>query len=353
VIPDLFGTLADGTPVHRFTLKSSALEVQLISFGAGILSLRIPDRAGRFENVVLDFPDLAGYVRNHGSKAPNFFGSTIGRYANRIANARFTLDSSEYRLAKNNGEHALHGGPGGFYNVVWRGQASANTVEFCYRSKDGEEGFPGNLATSVRYSVAGPQLRIDYHAETDAPTVLTLTNHAYFNLAGVGSGSVLSHELRLHASRFTPTDAGAIPTGELRAVEGSPMDFRRSTPIGARIAQNDEQLRFGNGYDHNFVIDGYVSGAAQTLRPAAELHDPASGRLMEIQTTEPAIQFYSGNFLDGSLRGSAGAPYEKYAGLCLETQHYPDSPNQPDFPSTVLRPGQSFDSATTFRFGVR
>ena len=346
---NLFGKLPDGTPVELHTLKSDALELQLISFGAAIVSLRVPDRGGRSENVVLDFPDLAGYEQNHGSKAPNFFGSTIGRFANRIANARFVLNGKEYALAKNNGSHSLHGGPGGFYNVVWNSEPAANGVTFYYLSKDGEEGFPGNLKTSVRYSISGPQLKIDYLATTDAPTVLNLTNHAYFNLAGAGNGSILDHQLKLFASRFTPTDAGAIPTGELRSVAATPMDFRQLVAIGARVGNDDQQLRFGHGYDHNFVLDGGVDA----LKPAAELYDPSSGRLLEISTTEPAIQFYSGNFLDGSIMGKSGARYEKYAGLCLETQHYPDSPNQPAFPSTALRPGQTFRSTTILKFGTR
>ena len=301
------------------------------------------------ENIVLDFPDLAGYVQNHGSKAPNFFGSTIGRFANRIANARFALNGKEYTLAKNNGQHSLHGGPGGFHNVVWQSERTADGVTFHYLSKDGDEGFPGNLKTSVRYSVSGSQLKIDYLATTDAPTVINVTNHAYFNLAGAGNGSILNHQLKLFTSRFTPTDVGAIPTGELRSVAGTPMDFRQSTAIGARIANDDQQLRFGQGYDHNFVLDGGLDA----LKPAAELYDPASGRLLEISTTEPAIQFYSGNFLDGSIVGKSGARYEKHAGLCLETQHYPDSPNHPAFPSTLLRPGQTFRSTTVLKFGIR
>lgn len=345
----LFGKLPNGIPVEAFTLKSDQLKVELISFGAGILSLSVPDRAGHLENVVLDFPDLAGYAQNHGSRTPFFFGSTIGRYANRIANARFSLDGREYCLAKNNAEHSLHGGPGGFYNVVWDSAAIDYGVIFKYLSKDGEEGFPGDLETTVRYSLSGAQLKIDYRATTDAPTVLNLTNHAYFNLTGAGSGSALSHRLKLFASRFTPTDAGLIPTGELRTVTDTPMDFLQSTAIDARIDANDEQLDLGHGYDHNFILDG----APSDLKAAAELYDPESGRLLEISTTEPAIQFYSGNFLDGTIRGKSGALHNKHAGLCLETQHYPDSPNHPDFPSTVLRPDKVFRSTTILKFGIR
>jgi len=349
VTTNLFGRLPDGTPVELYTLKSDTLEVQLIAFGAGILSLRVPDRNGHHVNVVLNFPDLRGYVRNHGSKAPNFFGSTIGRYANRIAHGRFALDGKEYCLAKNDGEHSLHGGPGGFYNVVWQAHPLADGVSFHYVSPHGDEGFPGTLETTVHYSLLGSQLKIEYAATTDAPTVVNLTNHAYFNLSGEGNGSILNHELKLHASRFTPADAGAIPTGELRAVSGTPMDFSQFTTIGSRINAHDEQLRLARGYDHNFILDGHEPA----LKPAAELYDPTSGRLLEISTTEPAVQFYSGNFLDGSIRGASGEPFHKHAGLCLETQHYPDSPNHPEFPSTVLRPGHVFSSTTILKCGIR
>ena len=341
--------MPDGTPVDLFTVKAGKIEAQLTAFGAGIVSLLAPDRSGAVDDIVLGFSDLAGYVQNHGSKAPFFFGSSIGRYANRIAHARFSVDGRQYTLFKNNGDHSLHGGPGGFYNVVWKAEAFENGAAFHYLSKDGEEGFPGNLKTTVRYTLTPGELKIDYEASTDKATVLNLTNHAYFNLAGAGRGAILSHRLKLFASRFTPVDSGLIPTGELRSVAGTPLDFRQATEIGARISVNDEQLRLGNGYDHNFVLDG----GSPSLKPAAELHDPSSGRLLEIWTTEPAIQFYSGNFLDGSVRGKNGAVYSKYSGLCLETQHYPDSPNQPEFPSTTLRPGETFRSSTVLKCGVR
>ena len=320
-----------------------------MAYGAGIVSLRVPDRAGRLDDVVLNLPGLAGYVQNHRSKAPIFLGSTIGRYANRIALARFLLDGKEYTLAKNNGEHSLHGGPGGFYNLVWDVEPVERGIAFRYLSRDGEEGFPGNLKTAVRYTLSGGDLSIEYSASSDKATVLNLTNHAYFNLSGVGRGTILSHRLRLLASHFTPVDAGLIPTGELRSVAGTPFDFRHSTAIGERIDVNDEQLRLGHGYDHNFVLEE----DSARLKPAAELHDPLSGRLLEIWTTEPAIQFYSGNFLDGSTRGKNGVAYSKHSGLCLETQHFPDSPNHPEFPSTVLRPGETFRSLTVLKFGIR
>jgi len=344
-----FGKMLDGKPVELFSFASGALQVEFISFGAGILSLRTSDREGGFEDVVLGFSDLAAFVSDHCSQGPHFFGSSIGRYANRIANGRFALDGENFRLSKNNGEHTLHGGPGGFYNVLWRSEVAEDGVAFHYRSKDGEEGFPGNLETTVRYALSGPELRIEYKATTDKATVLNLTNHAYFNLAGANGGTILSHELRLYASRFTPVDAVLIPTGELRTVAGTPFDFRKAHAIGEHIAANEQQLRLGHGYDHNFVLDGDPS----SLKQAAELYDPSSGRVLEIQTSEPGIQFYSGNYLDGTVRGKYGAVYAKYAGLCLETQHYPDSPNHPEFPSTILRPGDVFRSTTILKFGVR
>jgi len=345
----LFGNMPDGTPVHLFSLGRAGLEVELISYGAGIVSLRAPDRRGHFEDVVLGYPDLESLVRDHSLKAPHFFGSTIGRYANRIAQGRFALDGRNFQLSKINGEHSLHGGPGGFYNRVWRPEAVENAVVFHYRSRDGEQGFPGNLETSVRFALSGADLRIDYRASTDKPTVLNLTNHSYFNLAGNGNSSILSHQLQLFASRFTPVDSGLIPTGELRAVAGTSFDFRKMTTIGERIAADDEQLRLGHGYDHNFVLDE----SASPLKQAAELYEPSSGRVLEIWTTEPAIQFYSGNFLDGSILGKSGAVYAKHAGLCLETQHFPDSPNRPEFPSTVLRPGDVLRSTTILKFRVQ
>jgi len=346
---ELFGRMPDGTPVGLFTEKAGKIEAQFTAFGAGIVSLRVPDRADSLADIVLGYSDLVGYVQNHGSKAPFFLGSSICRYANRIAHARFSLDGKQYELSKNNGEHSLHGGPGGFYNVVWEAEPAENGVAFHYLSKDGEEGFPGNLKTTVRYTLTPEELKIEYVASSDKITVLNLTNHAYFNLLGPGHGTILSHHLKLFASRFTPVDSSLIPTGELRAVAGTPLDFRQSMAIGARIKANDEQLRLGHGYDHNYVLD---DGSAN-LKPAAELHEPASGRLLEMWTTQPAIQFYSGNFLDGTARGKSGILYAKHTGLCLETQHFPDSPNHPEFPSTVLHPGETFRSATVLKFGVR
>jgi aldose 1-epimerase len=345
----LFGKMPDGRLIELFTLRNGHLEASFIAYGAAVVSMRAPDRSGRRENVVLGFSDLDGYVQNHRSGAPFFFGSTIGRYANRIANSCLTLDGRQYSLPANNGQHCLHGGPNGFFNVVWDVEPSENALAFHYTSKDGEEGFPGTLKTTVCFSLADGGLQIDYHASTDKPTVINLTNHAYFNLTGDSRASVLAHQLRLFASSFTPVTAQTIPTGEICPVAGTALDFRKSTPIGARLDDPDQQLQLAQGYDHNFVLDG----SSPNLKPAAELFDPASGRLLEVLTTEPAIQFYSGNYLNGSSHNHSSAPFSKHTAVCLETQHFPDSPNHPHFPSTVLRPGETFRSTTIYRFSTR
>jgi aldose 1-epimerase len=341
--------MPDGRTIELYTLKSSCLEIQIMTYGAAIISLRAPDRAGNSDDVVLGFPDLPGYAASHSSNAPAYFGSTIGRYGNRIAHAKFALDGKQFTLSKNNGENSLHGGPGGFHNVVFEAEPARNGVAFRYLSKDGEEGYPGNLSFEVRYELCGSDLKIHYRATTDKPTVLNPTNHSFFNLAGAGSGTILSHHLKLFASHFTPVDPALIPTGEIRTVTGTPLDFGNWTAIGERIHLDDEQLRRGNGYDHNFVLDD----ASENLKQAAALHDPAGGRVMEVWTTEPAIQFYSGNFLDGTAKGKNAVLYARHAGLCLEAQHFPDSPNHPNFPSTSLRPGQTFQSTTIYRFSTR
>lgn len=346
---ELFGRMPDGRPIELYRLKNSCMEAEFMSYGAGLIALTLPDRAGQRDNVVLGFATLHDYVQNHRSDTPFFFGSTIGRYANRIANARFTLEGRKYQLIANNGAHSLHGGPDGFYNVVWTSRPIENGVAFQYLSKDGEEGFPGNLSTTVRFTLCGADLRIEYQASTDKATVVNLTNHAYFNLAGARSDSMLDHQLKLAASRFTPIDSSTIPTGEVRSVSGTALDFRSGTPIGERIHAGDEQLQLAKGYDHNFVLDDTSS----ELRSAAELYEPVSGRVLEVLTTEPAIQFYSGNYLDGTARGKSGVAYAKYSGLCLETQHFPDSPNHASFPSTVLRAGEIFRSVTIYRFSTR
>jgi len=328
-----------------YTLANSAgTEVSITTYGGAVTSLETPDREGRIGDVVLGFDNIEDYL-----KSPFYMGALIGRYGNRIANGRFTLNGVEYTLAQNNGANSLHGGVRGFDKAVWAAREVDSALELTYVSQDGEEGYPGELAVRVVYTLndAG-ELRIDYFAETSKDTVLNLTNHAYFNLAGEGSDDVLGHEVRLAADRFTPVDAGLIPTGELRHVEGTPFDFRRPMAIGARIGHEDEQLERGCGYDHDFV----VNGPAGTLRDAASVLEPLSGRMLEVLTTEPGIQLYTGNFLDGTAVGKSGKPYGRRSGLCLETQHFPDSPNHPDFPTSVLRAGQKFASTTVYRFSA-
>jgi aldose 1-epimerase len=320
-----------------------------MTYGAIITSLKVPDRNGKPGDVVLGFDSLEGYLKGH-----PYFGAVMGRYGNRIAKGRFKLGGKEYTLAKNNGENSLHGGLKGFDKQVWTAKdvstADAASVEFTYVSKDGEEGYPGTLTTTVTYTLAAAnELKIDYHLSSDKETVANVTNHSYFNLSGQGEGDILGHDVMLNADRFTPVDAGLIPTGELRPVRGTPFDFTQPAAIGARVNQDDEQLMRGKGYDHNFVL----SGGGGTLELAARVHDPKSGRLMEVMTTQPGVQFYIGNFLDGTLTGKGGKVYKQRYGFCLETQHFPDSPNQPAFPSTVIKPGEPFHSTTVFRFTAR
>lgn len=343
------GKLPDGSTVEIFTLKDEKLEVQVMTYGGDVISLKAPDRNGKLEDLVLGFDDPSGYYENNHSKSASFFGPIVGRYANRIAHAKFSLDGKEYTLTKNDGDNSIHGGPGGFHNRIWQGKIIADGVELTYLSKDGEEGYPGNLSVTVRYTVTGSDLKIEYQATTDKPTVLNLTNHSYFNLSGQGNGTILQEELQLHASRFTPVDSTLIPTGELRPVTGTPFDFLKPRAVGERINADDEQIRLGHGYDHNFVIDG--GGKELTL--AAEVYDPASGRVLQVLTTQPGVQFYTSNFLNGSIKGKQGIAYPRNGALCLETQHFPDSPNHPAFPMTVLRPGGEFHSVTVYRFSVR
>jgi aldose 1-epimerase len=343
------GKLPDGAEVEIFTLKDEKLEVRVMTYGGDVISLKAPDRNGKMADVVLGFDSPSGYYENNHSKSASFFGPIVGRYANRIAHAKFSLDGKEYTLTKNNGDNSIHGGPGGFHNRIWQGKIIADGVELTYLSKDGEEGYPGNLSVTVRYTLTGGDLQIDYSATTDKPTVLNLTNHSYFNLSGQGNGTILQEQLKLNASRFTPVDATLIPTGELKSVAGTPFDFLQPHAVGERINADDEQIRLGHGYDHNFVIDG----GGKELTQAAEVYDPASGRVLQVLTTEPGVQFYTSNFLDGSIKGKQGIAYPRNGALCLETQHFPDSPNHPDFPSTVLRPGSKFHSLTVYRFSVR
>jgi aldose 1-epimerase len=343
------GTLPNGAAVDVFTLKDEKLEVQIATYGGEVLSIKVPDREGKVADVVLGFDTPAGYYENSNSKSAAFFGPIVGRYANRIAHAKFTLDGKEYTLAKNNGDNSLHGGPTGFHNRMWAGKIIPDGVELTYLSKDGEEGYPGNLSVTVRYTVKGNELKIEYGATTDKDTVLNLTNHSYFNLGGQGNGTILQEQLQLNASRFTPVDSGLIPTGELKPVAGTPFDFVKPHAVGERINADDEQIKLGHGYDHNFVIDG----GGKALTKAAEVYDSGSGRVLEVLTTEPGVQFYTSNFLDGSIKGKQGVAYPRNGALCLETQHFPDSPNHPAFPTTELKPGEKFHSVTLFRFSTR
>jgi len=338
--------------VSVYTLKNAhGVELRVTNYGGIILSLKVPDRNGRFDDVVLGYDSLADYLRS----SP-YFGAIIGRYGNRIAQGRFTLDGKTYTLAKNNGSNHLHGGLKGFDKVVWdaapfKGADSVGLV-FRYTSPGGEEGYPGTLQTTVTYTLTSRgELIFDYSATTDRATPVNLTQHSYFNLAGDGKGDILGHVVTLNADRFTPVDSTLIPTGELKSVAGTPFDFHKPTPIGARIDQDDVQLRYGPGYDHNFVLN--KSGGARDPTFAARVYEPGSGRVMEIYTTEPGLQFYSGNFLDGTLHGKKGVIYRRRSGFAMETQHYPDSPNKPTFPSTTLRPGESYHSRTIYKFGVQ
>ncbi len=335
-----FGSATDGEAVDIYTLTNkNGLKAKIMTYGAIVVSMETPDREGKLANITLGFDDLQGYLDGH----PHF-GSTIGRYGNRIAGGKFTLDDTEYTLATNNGPNHLHGGEKGFDKVVWAAEAveGSAAVKFTYTSADTEEGYPGNLATTVVYTLTDDdELIIDYTATTDKPTHVNLTNHCYWNLAGAGVGNILDHQLKLGAEQYLPVDETLIPTGELADVEGTVMDFREPTAIGDRIGEVE-----GGGYDHCYVIkDG-----GKSMTWAAEVYDPASGRVMRISTTEPGIQFYTGNFLDGTP-DSGGV--DKHGAFCLETQHYPDSPNQPDFPSTVLRPGATYQTTTVHKFSVR
>jgi aldose 1-epimerase len=342
-----FGKTADGKAVTIYTLtNANGLELRAMTYGAIITSLKTPDRAGAMQDIVLGFGSLDGYL-----KGSPYFGAVVGRYGNRIANGQFTLDGRTYRLAKNNGPNHLHGGVKGFDKALWDAAPSTTdaAVTFSRTSADGEEGYPGNVKAQVTYTLTDRNaLVVDYHATTDRATPINLTQHTYFNLAGEGSGDILEHQLTIDADRFTPVDATLIPTGQLAPVEGTPFDFRKPTAIGARIAASHEQLTNGKGYDHNWVLNT----AGQGIHPAARVVEPKSGRTLDVATTEPGLQFYTGNFLDGTITGKAGRVYKLRGGLCLETQHFPDSPNQPAFPSTILRPGQVYSSKTVFTFGV-
>jgi len=343
-----FGTW-DGRPVNLYTLTNPhGVEVRAMNYGGIIVSIRVPDRAGKFGDVVLGHDTLEGYTPN-----PPYIGAIVGRFANRIANGSFTLDGKTYPLPKNDGPNTLHGGIAKtFDRVLWEGQAlkGKSAVAFTYLSKDGDDGFPGNLHVKVTYTLTDAnELILDYEATTDKATPINLSQHSYFNLAGEGTSDILNHEIMINADRFTPVDKNLIPLGELRSVKGTPLDFTTSTKIGARIDDSYDQIVLGHGYDHNWVINRKGDG----LTLAARVYEPTSGRVLEVSTTQPGVQFYTGNFLDGTVLGKQGHVYKRRYGFCLETQHFPDSPNHPDFPNVILKPGEKFHQKTVFKFSVK
>jgi aldose 1-epimerase len=347
---DLFGKLGDGREVYLYTVKNTnGLELKVTNFGASVVSLKVPDRSGTLEHVILGYPRLEEYVRLR-----HFFGAIVGRWGNRIAKGKFTLGDQEYALAVNEGENHLHGGIKGFDRVLWDTEEKTTNndpeIILSYLSKDGEEGYPGNLFVSVTYSLTSQnELKIDYSIKTDKLTIKNVTNHSYFNLSGNAKSDIMNHRLMLNADHFLPVKKGLIPTGEIWTVEDTPMDFREPRRIGSRIGEDYEQLSLGLGYDHNWIING----SKEKLKYAGFVYEPVSGRRMDIHTTEPGIQFYSGNFMDGTDIGFEGIPYKYRYAMCLETQHYPDSPNHPKFPSTELRPGEIYTSTTIFTFSVK
>ncbi|WP_329299483.1 galactose mutarotase [Streptomyces sp. NBC_00659] len=348
-VRELFGKLADGTKIHRWSLANGGTRLKVLSYGGIVQSLEIPDRHGRYRNVSLGFDNIDDYV----ARTP-YFGALIGRYGNRIGKGQFTLDGTSHQLSVNDGVNSLHGGTKGFDKRVWdvEGFTSGSDVGLVlhYTSIDGEMGYPGTLRAKVTYTLTrNGDWRIDYEATTDKATVVNLTSHVYWNLAGEGSGSIYDHELEIAASRYTPVDSGLIPTGELAKVAGTPFDFRRTKTVGRDIRVAHQQLLYGKGIDHNWVLD---KGITAKPEPVATLRDPSSGRTLTIASNEPGLQFYSGNFLDGTLVGTGGHIYRQGDALCLETQHFPDSPNQPSFPSTVLRPGQTYRTSTVHSFGA-
>jgi aldose 1-epimerase len=342
-----FGQTKDGTPIDIYTLRNSkGAEARICNYGGIVVSLKVPDKHGQFGDVVLGYDNLNGYLE----KSP-YFGALIGRYGNRIGHAKFTLDGKEYHLATNDGPNTLHGGFRGFDKVVWMAKPLATQggagLQLHYLSKDGEEGFPGNLDVTATYVLTDDNaLELEFIASTDKDTVVNLTHHSYFNLAG--KGDILNHTVMINADKFTPVDSTLIPTGELRPVDGTPFDFRKPTTIGARINQDDQQLKFGKGYDHNWVINKSMGH----LELMARVSEPASGRVLEVLSTEPGLQFYSGNFLDGTITGKGGWVYQYRNGFCMEPQHYPDSPNKPNFPSVVLHPSQPYHNTIVYKFSV-
>ncbi|MCA9139919.1 MAG: galactose mutarotase [Planctomycetales bacterium] len=338
--------------IQFFTLKNKhGMTVRVTNFGAIITSIVVPDRNGKMADVALGYNNIAGYTN---AVDKPYFGAVVGRYGNRIAKGKFTIDDQEYSLAINNTPNSLHGGIIGFDKVIWNATADdkSNSVTLTYLAKDGEEGYPGNLNCSVTYRLTDDnEIVINYLATTDKATPINLTQHTYFNLKGEGEGTILDHELMINAERFTPVDETLIPTGKTPAVQGTPFDFTTAKPIGRDIGADDEQLKFGGGYDHNWVLNKRGQTGEMTL--AASVYEPTTGRVLEVSTTEPGIQFYCGNFLDGRLKGKSGKQYVHRGGFCLETQHYPDSPNQPAFPSTILKPGDEYETQTVFKFSAR
>ena len=347
-----FAQVEDFDSIKLYTLKNkTGMTVKATNYGAIITSIVVPDRDGKMADIALGYDRVEDYIN---AVDKPYFGAIVGRYGNRIAKGEFTLDGKTYSLLKNNGENHLHGGAVGFDKVVWTVEeyVESKSLKLSYLAKDKEEGYPGNLTVTVTYSLQDDStLTVDYYATTDKATPVNVTQHTYFNLKGEGNGTILDHELMLNAKQFTPVEEGLIPTGEIPAVAGTPFDFTTAKPIGRDIEQDHEQLKFGLGYDHNWVLDKGGKGGELTL--AARVHEPTTGRVMEIHTTEPGLQFYCGNFLDGRLKGKAGKPYVRRGGFCLETQHFPDSPNQSSFPSTILKPNETYKSQTIFRFLVK
>ena len=344
--PSRFDTTVDGKPVKLFVLKNkNNVEVAITNYGARIVSVRVPDRNNNFDNVVLGLPSIADYLRDK-----TYLGCIVGRYANRLAKGKYRVNGKEYSAPINNGVNSLHGGLKGFQHVVWDATQSGNTVSLTYSAADGQEGYPGKLDVTVSYSLTDAnELKIEYEAVTDKPTVVNLSNHAYFNLKGEGEGDILDHELQIMANNITPVDSTLIPTGLLMKVEDTPFDFRISHKIGQLINENNEQLKFGKGYDHNWVLNK----KSNEFGLAAKLHEPETGRIMEIFTTEPGFQFYSGNFMDGKTVGIKGKAYNFRNAMVLETQHFPDSPNHPNFPSTLLKPGEKYHQLSVYKFSTK
>lgn len=348
-----FGKNAEGQAVSLYTLTNQAgAEASILDYGGILVSLKMPDRTGKLADVVLGFDNIDGYLQDK-----SYLGALVGRYGNRIAQGKFSLGGVTYTLAKNNGVNSLHGGDVGFNRKMWAARDVSGSgdpsLELKYVSKAGEEGYPGTLSVTVVYTLtADNALKIDYSATTDAETVVNMTNHAYFNLAGQGEGDILQHEVMIHADRYTPVNDALIPTGELASVKGTPFDFQTATSIGARINQDNQQLKYGHGYDHNWILSGQEGKSAEPSL-AAEAYEPKSGRVLQVLTTEPGVQFYTGNFLDGTAHGKGGKVYNQRYAFCLETQHFPDSPNHPNFPSTVLKPGQQYHTTTLYKFSVK